>query len=577
MSEQKDTLTISLEAAAKNLLRNWYIIAAFVLLMVMVTFIYLRVSSVTYSVGASILLRIDNNNRMSDTPDFLSAFDLTMNDRNFQNEIFFLQSYPLIFDVVQRMDVRTSYYLKESYIPKRFTWSLQNIYKSSPIMVIPNEGHHQPVNMFFRVAIIDDNRFRLYGEGENVELIDPENEITVGRLEDFKLEGVYNFRDVISNEHAAFRVLLNSNYNPEMLEGKDLFFRFNNLNHVASQFKGSLSVTPQGQGSRGIQSTMVNLSFTAENVDLGREFLNQIIETYIERNMEEANLLANQTIEHIDRLLENISDDLGASEQQLQNIRSRRSVISVEDKSRRIFDQLQAAQTRREEVQRRISHLTQMDDYFVLYKDSAKILAPSSLGLNDPVLNNLIQELTALNTEKQRIISQDQLRNPRLVTLDISINNLKNVIAENITFSLSTAKKEQAELNSRIEALNREVSQLPATQRELLGVERRFNLNDATYTSLLERRIHAQIVKASTLPDAKIMEYPGYRGVASPKRTMLYAMSFFWFAHSLHIYYGKTLILNHITGKDDIKYFTQIPVISTIPAISQCPGKSGDQ
>jgi capsular exopolysaccharide synthesis family protein len=31
---------------------------------------------------------------------------------------------------------------------------------------------------------------------------------------------------------------------------------------------------------------------------------------------------------------------------------------------------------------------------------------------------------------------------------------------------------------------------------------------------------------------------------------------------------GKTLILNHITIKEDIKYFTQIPVISSIPAVS---------
>ena len=566
MSEQKDTLAISLEAATRNLFRYWHIIAAFVMLMAMVTFFYLRVSSVTYSVGASILLRIDDNNRMANTPDFLSAFDLTNNNRNFQNEIFFLQSYPLIFDVVQRMDVRTSYYLKESYIPRRFTWTLQNLYKSSPIMVIPKEGHHQPVNMLFRVAIVDDNRFRIYGKGENVELIDPENKSTVGMAEDFELEGVYNFGDVLSNEYAAFRILLNSNYDPEMLEGKDLFFRFNNLHQVAGQFKGSLSVTPQG---RATQSSMVNLNFNTENVELGRDFLSQLIETYIERNMEEANLLANQTIEHIDRQLENISDDLGASEQQLQNLRSRRSVISVEDKSRRIYDQLQAAQIRRDEVQRRISHLTQMDDYFVLYKDSAKILAPSSLGLNDPVLNNLIQELTALNSEKQRIISQDQLRNPRLVTLDISIENLKNVIAGNITFSLSTARSEQAELNSRIDALNREFSQLPATQRELLGVERRFNLNDATFTSLLERRIHAQIIKASTLPDAKIVEYPGFRGVTWPKRNLLYAMSVFLGLVIPSVFImGKTLILNQITDKDDIKYFTQIPVISTIPAIN---------
>ena len=564
MKESKDLLAVNLMAAVKSILKYWYFIAGFVIILLIGTFFYLRFSSVTYNVGASILLRIDARNNMTNTPEFLRAFDLNMNNRSFQNEILFLQSYPMIREVVKDMDVRTSYYLQESRIPKRFAWSLQNLYRSSPITVVPLEGHPQPINQLFWVAIIDDERYRLHSEGEDISLSDFETERVVGRTANFRVSGVYRFGELVENEHAAFRVLLNSNYNPAMLEGKDLFFRFNNLNQLAGRFKGSLKVEPGG-----LQSTVVNLQFRTENAGLGTDFLNKLIETYIQKNMDESNLLANQTIEHIERQLENISDDLSLSERQLQNLRSTRSVMNVEDKSRNLYSQIQAAQLRQDEVQRRLNHLEQMDEYFVLYKDSAKILAPSSLGLNDPVLNNLIQELTALNTEKQRIISQDQLRNPRLATLNISIENLKNVIAENITFSLSTSRNELNELNNRLESLNREFSRLPQTQRELLGVERQFKINDATYTSLLERRIHAQIVKASTLPDAKIIEYPSYRGVASPKSTMMYILSVLL---GLVIPSGlimlKDLIQNRVKGKGDIALFTDLPVIASIPDIN---------
>ncbi len=564
MSESKDMLAINLLSAQKSLLKYWYFIAGFVVLALAVAFFYLKISAITYNVGASILLRTDQGQGSSNSPDFLRAFDLNMADRNFQNEIFFIQSYPLVREVVHSMDVRTSYYLQPGYIPKRLSWSLQNLYKSSPIMVVPQEGVPQPVDLLFRVDIIDDESYRISGVGENISMLSFENESGAGTVGQFNLKGNYRFGDLITHEHASFRVLLNSNYDPALLEGNDLFFRFNNLNQLAGRFKGSLRV----ETSRNL-STMVNLHFRTDNIGLGMDFLNRLIETYIQRNMDEANLLANQTIEHIERQLENISDDLTSTERQLQTLRTSRNIMSVEDKSRRIFDQLQSAQLRREEAQRRLNHLMQLDDYFVLYKDSAKILAPSAMGLNDQVLNNLFQELTALNTEKQRIISQDQLRNPRLATLSISIENLKSVIAENISFSMNTTRGELNELNSRIEGLNREFSQLPATQRELLGVERSFRLNDATYTSLLERRIHAQIIKASTLPDAKIVEYPGYRGVASPRRTQFYAMSVIigLLIPSLFIT-GKTLILNRINGKDEIKNFTQIPVISTIPVVS---------
>jgi len=564
MSENKDMLAMSLMAALKDILKHWYLLVFTIALFAGAVFVYLKFTSVTYNVGSSILLRIDKSHTINNTPEFLRAFDLSMTDRNFQNEIFFIQSYPLVREVVQGMDVRTSYYKQPSYIPKSLSWSLQNLYKSSPILVVPQEGVPQPVDLLFWVDIIDDERYRIAGIGDNVSLLNIEDERPAGSVDKFNLQGHYRFGDLITHEHASFRVLLNSNYDPAMLDGKDLFFQFNNLNQLAGRFKGSLSVEPQS-----IQSTMVNLQFKTDNIQLGRDFLNRLIEAYIQRNLDEANVLANQTIEHIERQLENISDDLTTSERQLQSLRSSRSVMSVEDKSRRIYDQLQSAQLRREEAQRRLNHLTQLDEYFVLYKDSAKILAPSAIGLNDQVLNNLFQELTALNTEKHRIISQDQLRNPRLATLNISIENLKSVISENISFSMSTTRGELNELSSRIESLNREFSQLPATQRELLGVERSFRLNDATYTSLLERRIHAQIVKASTLPDAKIVEYPGYRGVASPKRTLLYAMSvIFGLLLPSTFIMGKTLILNRITSREDIKHFTQIPVISTVPAIS---------
>ena len=570
MNESKDILAINLKSAAKRLLNYWYIIAGFVLVALLVAFFYLRYSSVTYNVGASILLRIEKRNNMANTPDFLKTFDL-LQDKSFQNEIFYLQSFPLVREVINKIDVRASYYLQRDGIPKRFTWSMQNIYKNSPIMVVPVEGHPQPVNQLFWIDIIDDERFRLAGEGKEVTLINFETERNIDRVADFKLEGIFRFGEIVANEHAAFRVLLNSNYDPEVLKNKDLFFRFNNLNQIAAQFKAALTIEPEGA-----ESTVVHLSFVTENADLGKDFLTGLIDTYIEKNLGESNLLANMTIEHIEDQLENISDDLNLSEQQLQSLRASRQVMNVDDKSQNLYQELRTAQLQRDEVQRRSNLLSQMNEYFLEFKDSdsERILAPSSLGLNDPVLNNLIQELTMLNSERQRIISQNQLRNPRLVTLNISIENLKDVIAENISFGLSSTNNELAELNSRIEALNRDFSRLPQTQRDLLGVERRFRLNDATYTSLLERRIHAQIIKASNLPDAKIIEYPGYKGVASPRKTIVYIMAiFFGIAVPSIVVMGKIIIENTLSGKGDVEAITDVPIITSIPQVSDSKEK----
>ncbi|MFW6351984.1 MAG: hypothetical protein ACOC2E_06320, partial [Bacteroidota bacterium] len=376
MSEHKDILAVNLQSAARDIFKHWYILGISAAILLGTVFLYLRYVKRTYSVGSSVLLKLENNNRgMGNNNDFLQAFDFMGQDRNLKNEVFFLQSIPLVSSVVKDMDLRIFYYVQDSKIPRKFSFGMQNIYKSSPIIVLPQSGEPQPVGVQFYVDIIDDEKFFISAYGEDVYLLDFETERNVGRASEFELNGIYDFGAQVKNEHTSFQILLNSSYKPENQEGQDLFFQFNNLNHIAHWFKGSLQVTTEER-----ESTMATLQFETENASLGIDFLNNLIAQYIEENMDESNMLANKTIEHIDRQLTDVSDDLSMSEQQLQNLRSSRNVMNIEEKSQNIYQQMQTLRARKEEIQMRFTNLRQLNDYFVQYKDSAGILAPSALG-----------------------------------------------------------------------------------------------------------------------------------------------------------------------------------------------------
>jgi len=563
MKEQKDMLEANIASAAKDLLKYWYFPAIFSIAFLLIAYFYLGVATRTYQANASIVINIENNNNFTrGGGDLFGALDFMAQERSFQNEIFYMQSLPLVREVIGDMDVRVSYFEQDSKIPARFTFGLQDIYKNSPFIVIPDEGNSQPVSILFKIDILNENRFYISASDSDVSLVDPRTERITGRVADFSLSGIYDFGATVSNEHTSFRIVLNSGYNSSAQIGKDLFFMFNNLNTVANSYKNALTVEAQGR-----ESTLAHIEFKNGNSNLGLDFLNKLIEIYIERNMDEANLLASKTIEYIENQLEDVSGDLNLSERQLQNLRLNRNVMDIQDKSRSIYEQIQVLEERRNETNRRLNHLRQMDDYFTQFKDSTKILAPSALGLNDPMLNGLIEELTTLNSEKQRIISQDQMRNPRLATLNIRIDNLKDVIAENISFSLATTRSEIQDMNNRIASLNNEFAVLPGAQREMIDIERRFNLNDATYTSLLEKRIQAQITKAAKLPDAKIIEPPRYSGLAGPNSIIFYFLSLILGVGlpSL-IIMGKKLIVNRIISKEDVKFITDISIIGSIPS-----------
>jgi capsular exopolysaccharide synthesis family protein len=64
-----------------------------------------------------------------------------------------------------------------------------------------------------------------------------------------------------------------------------------------------------------------------------------------------------------------------------------------------------------------------------------------------------------------------------------------------------------------------ELKKQPVNERLLLGIKRKFTLNDNIYTYLLEKRAEAGIKKASILSDARVLDAAGLSGVAniSPK------------------------------------------------------------
>ena len=57
---------------------------------------------------------------------------------------------------------------------------------------------------------------------------------------------------------------------------------------------------------------------------------------------------------------------------------------------------------------------------------------------------------------------------------------------ENIDYNFRKSEIALQDIDSRVEKLNSQITYLPKTERELIGMERQFKLNDAIYTFLLQ-------------------------------------------------------------------------------------------
>jgi capsular exopolysaccharide synthesis family protein len=565
-SPNNDTALTYIIDFFKGLLKYWYIVIFSLAVTVGSAVFYLKYSAKTYTISASVALTIERSNAFgANSEDLMRVNELIEQEKNLQNEIQFFQSTPLIKDVVENMEMQVSYFLQEDKIPKELEFSMKNLYKDSPFIVVPSKDHLQPINTYFYVRILDEETCLISVYDKDATIVNFADEKVEIPSTPFTLNGTFKFGEEISNPFTSFRILLNSRYNKELYLGKDLFFTFNTNESLTKKFKSSLSIQ-----SLAIDATVVNISLTSDHIRKGIDFLDGLIAQYIDKNLEEKNFLANKTIEHLDFQLADISESLGSSEQELQDIRRTSSVMNIDEKAGNLYNQLQTAMNQKDEMEMSRSYLRSMQEYFTSDRDSTGFMAPSAMGLQDPMLSSLIEQYTSLVAERQQIINNNQLRNPRLRTLEISINNMKEAILENVQYSMNSLDVQLREINSRIRELNREFSQLPYTQRRLLGIERRFNLSENVYMSLLEQRIQAQIIKASTLPDCEVIEPPQYISVQSPKTMIILIGALFigLLIPSIFVL-GKKMFSSKIMNNEELRKYTGLSLIGTIPSASK--------
>ncbi len=560
--EKSNDPAIIIRKFIQDLLKNWFFIAVFVGFSLAAAVFYVKYSAKTYSLHTSILIKTERSNSYgAQGNDMMRVYELIEQDKNLQNEIFYMRSTPLIKSVLEDMDLLVSYYLQEDKIPKKAEFSMKDLHKNAPFIVIPDNNHFQPIGSYIWVKILNEQEFHISVEDSKARIVDFKDESLINPEAYFSLGGTYKFGDVIETPYTSFRVVLNSNYTPESYLGKDLFFKFNTLSDLAGEFQAMLNVD-----ASVLEATMVDIDLKNSNIEKGLEFLNRLIQKYIDNNLDQKNFLAKTTIEHIDYQISDISRDLGSSEQELQNIRLNSNVMDIDEKAQNIYDQRRTLELQADEVQRRLNYLRQMDRHFTAYADSSNFLPPSAMGLDDPLLSGLIQELTTLNGERQQIVSNNQLRSPRLRSIEVSIQNLKTVIAENIRYSITATGSELSDVRGKISGLNSEFASLPQTQRQLVKVERKFTLNNEVYMSLLEKRIQAEIIRASNTPDCEIIEPPHYAGVHSPKKTLiLVAALLLGFLIPTMIVISRKFFFSVVVDREELRSYTNYPTIGSIP------------
>ncbi|HAN19096.1 MAG: hypothetical protein A2X13_02625 [Bacteroidetes bacterium GWC2_33_15] len=489
--QRNEEETIDLKAYLYRLLRFWYIFPICLLLGLIISYVVIKTTSPVYRTGSSILIKDEQTLMDPDAiiQSVVSPYS-SMAEYKIKNEIEILGSYSLTERTIKELNFNVSYFEKEKF-------RINEIYKNTPFILEYDSSHIQLAEVDFYIQKLNNGKFHIWTSADEVlAYLYQKNKITEV-LQDVAINDTIPGGDYFTGTYHKFKIKEISAIDND----KIYLFRFRTLESLINEF--------QHKQIEGIKySSIVKIVYDGENISKSIDFLNQLINVYLNRGVEKKNRIAINTIEFINSQINSISDSLKSAENNLEKFKSSQKVMNIDFQSQQSYQNLESLQTQKAEIILKQKYYTYLKEYLSENKDFQDIIAPSSMGISDALLNNLIIELNNLYSEKVDVMVNSKKDNPYLESVKLKIENQKNTLLENILNSIERAEMSLNDINERIDKLTTDVKSLPETQRKLFTYEREFQLQDALYTFLLRKKSELQIAKASNFPENEIIDHP---------------------------------------------------------------------
>jgi tyrosine-protein kinase Etk/Wzc len=341
---------------------------------------------------------------------------------------------------------------------------------------------------------------------------------------------------------------------------KPFYFTLSSVKSAASGLLGQLKVATATE-----YSSVLRLDLTDLVPQRAEDILNEWLACYTRAAIEDKNLLAANTLKFVEERLKYIVQDLDSVEHRVQQFKAANKVVDISAQGNLFLEGVSANDKSLAELNIKSAVLQQVEAY-VVSKNSQAGIVPSTLGVSDPVLMQLLDGLYTAETqfENQKKFSGEGT--PKMLGLAEQITKMRSNILENIRSQrrgLEAGKQEFTTSNNKYTAL---LASLPQKERELVDINRQQAIKNNIYTFLLQKREETALSAASTVADSRVVDVAEAKGSAIRSNgKMMYSMAILG-ALLLGIGFvsAKDMMNRTIMERKEIEKFTSVPILGEV-------------
>lgn len=492
---------------------------------------YLRYYAVpTYAISASVIVK-DEKKGVNDSK-MTESIDAFTTNKIVENEINVLSSHALMHEVVKDLNLCASIYEEGRFkSTSAYTTSPISITLKSPYDAVEHE------NVYFT---FDNDK----------------QEVTIDEV-------AYPLDKWVKTPYGE--LLFSQNERRNGTATSPLYFSISSPKKEVSKLLRTVSIETPGK-----MSSVITLYIEDEVPERGEDILNSLIHAYQQAIMTDRNKLASQTLEFVENRIRLIERELEELENSIVKYRSSKGAIDLTEQGRLFLQSVGDNDKRISEINIQLAVLDKVEKY-VISKEGSSGVVPSTLGVNDPVLSQLLQKLQIAETQYQQLTRTTAENNPMLITVREEIANLRPGILENLRNQRENLITSRARLVATNNSYNAVLQSIPHQERELLEISRQQLIKNNAYSFLLQKREETVLSSAPTSEDIRIVDLAqSSRGPISPRPLLAYLSAFVLsLIIGIGIVSSKEIMNSKLLFRSEIEAYTNAPIVAELSSVKQ--------
>lgn len=515
-----------LVSALKICTEQWRLFLIFCFILCLSGYAYLQFSPAYYQANA--LLIIKDEKKGNEESKLMESLNSISAKKIIENEVQVLQSRAIIDKVVQSLHLNAPIYFKNSLNKKR-------AYLSSPILIELKNG--RDVNTEFGAI-----KFDYDGKNQLVTL----NDQLVCTMNQW-VNTPFGTLKFTKNEHSSWTK-------------EPLYFELINNESASNRLLNALKVTATNK-----LSSVINLQYRDGDPLLAEAVLNELIGTYNQMMLTEKKNLAKNTLNFIDARLNIIGSQLDSIEREIRLFKGQSEAVDISTQGQLFLQNVSLNDQRLSDIDLKLNVLDELE-VKMTNKQHSILIMPSTLGLLDPTLTQLVTTLNDYELQHDKIKHTTATNNPLMVSLSDQITATKDRIKENMNAYRNTLEKSRDSYLSNNEKYTNLLQSIPAKEQGLLEISRDKNIKADIYAFLLQKREESEIAYASTITDNSfISNAHAASEPVSPNHLFVFgSVLFLLFGFPIGFVSIRDGLSGSIRFRRDIEGATNLPVIGEI-------------